>query len=112
MRMELVIRFDYGSIVPWVRRIERGISAIAGPDMLSLRTDVELQGEDFTTVAEFTVSEGQRVPFDLTWHPSHRHAPDALDAEQALDETEQWWREWSTRCTHRRRVARGGRCGR
>ena len=99
MRMELVIRFDYGSIVPWVRQDGRGISAIAGPDMLHLRTDVELKGVDLRTVAEFTVSEGQRVPFDLTWHPSHRPDPQPLDAEEALRETDQWWREWSDRCT-------------
>ena len=99
MRMELVIRFDYGSIVPWVRQDGRGISAIAGPDMLHLRTDVELKGVDLRTVAEFTVSEGQRVPFDLTWHPSHRPDPQPLDAEEALRETDHWWREWSDRCT-------------
>src|SRR5205823_5101547 len=63
MRMELVIRFDYGSIVPWVRRVEDGLSAIAGPDMLRLRTDVAMRGENLKTLAEFTVSEGQRVPF-------------------------------------------------
>ncbi len=99
MRMELVIRFDYGSIVPWVREAHRGISAIAGPDMLRLRTDVELKGVDLRTVAEFTVEEGQRVPFVLTWHPSHRPDPEAIDAEEALRETDRWWREWSDRCT-------------
>jgi GH15 family glucan-1,4-alpha-glucosidase len=66
--------------------------------MLSLRTDVELYGKDFKTLADFTVSEGQRVAFDLTWYPSHQHAPTELDVERALDETEQWWREWSDRC--------------
>lgn len=99
MRMELVIRFDYGSVVPWVRRIDRGISAIAGPDMLELRTDVGLKGVDLRTVGEFAVAEGQRVPFDLTWHPSHRPRPTELDALKALEETEGWWREWSGRCT-------------
>src|SRR5919107_358012 len=66
---------------------------------LVLETDYELKGVDLRTVAEFTVSEGQRVPFDLTWHPSHRPDPQALDAEEALRETDQWWREWSDRCT-------------
>jgi GH15 family glucan-1,4-alpha-glucosidase len=97
MRMELVIRFDYGSIVPWVRHIERGISAIGGPDMLAVRSDVELKGVDLRTIAEFTVSEGQRVPFDLTWFPSHRPRPVELDASQALEDAESWWREWSGR---------------
>ncbi|HEX8201305.1 MAG TPA: glycoside hydrolase family 15 protein, partial [Isosphaeraceae bacterium] len=61
-------------------------------------TDVELHGREFKTLADFTVSEGQRIPFDLTWYPSHQHAPTELDVERALDETEQWWREWSDRC--------------
>src|SRR5689334_4060752 len=75
MRMELVIRFDYGSIVPWVRHTERGIWAIAGPEAMHLRTDVPVHGEEFRTVAEFTVSEGQRIPFTLTWYPSHLSEP-------------------------------------
>jgi GH15 family glucan-1,4-alpha-glucosidase len=99
MRMEMVIRFDFGHIVPWVRHSDRGISAIAGPDMLSLRSDIELHGEDFKTVAEFTVSEGQRVPFDLTWYPSNRHEPAELKAEESLIETEQWWHDWTGPCT-------------
>jgi GH15 family glucan-1,4-alpha-glucosidase len=98
MRMELIIRFDYGSAVPWVRRVERGISAIAGPDMLALRADVELEGADLHTVSRFDVAEGQRVPFDLTWHPSHRHRPPELDADKSLDITDRWWRDWSIRC--------------
>ena len=71
MQMELTIRFDYGSIVPWVRRVDGGISAVGGPDSLLLRTPVPLRGEHFHTVAEFVVTDGQRVPFDLTWFPSH-----------------------------------------
>ena len=62
MKMELVIRFDYGSVIPWVRRTETGISAIAGPDMVSLRTQVPLRGENLKTMAEFTVNEGRRYP--------------------------------------------------
>jgi GH15 family glucan-1,4-alpha-glucosidase len=99
MRLELVIRFDYGSIVPWVQRIPGGISAIGGPDSLTLRSDVPLHGEDLRTVADFDVSEGQRVKFDLTWHPSHVAFQSELDVEQALKRTEEWWREWSGRCT-------------
>jgi GH15 family glucan-1,4-alpha-glucosidase len=99
MRMELIMRFDYGSIVPWVRHSGDGLVATAGPDHLRLRTPVELRGRDFTTVAEFTVADGQRIPFDLTWHPSYETAPNGLDPESALVETEDWWREWSGRGT-------------
>jgi GH15 family glucan-1,4-alpha-glucosidase len=101
MRLELVIRFDYGSVVPWVRHTDHGITAIAGPDMLSLRTAVPLEGENFKTQATFTVAEGQKVPFDLTWYPSHRDEPSALNIDAAIQETESWWREWSSRCTYR-----------
>ena len=76
MRLELVIRFEYGSIVPWVRRLDDETRvAIAGPDALSLRTPVPMRGENLRTVAEFTVEAGQREPFVLTWYPSHRELP-------------------------------------
>jgi GH15 family glucan-1,4-alpha-glucosidase len=99
MRMELVIRFDYGSIVPWVRRSDGALTAIAGPDMLRLVTPVETRGEGPKTVADFTVAEGQRVPFVLTWYPSYHSEPEEIDPEQALRETEGYWRDWSGRCT-------------
>jgi GH15 family glucan-1,4-alpha-glucosidase len=101
MRSELVIRFDYGSIVPWVRRNDCGISAIAGPDAVTVLTPVPLRGEDFTTVAEFDVEPGERVPFSLSWHPSHRTGNHILDARGALDDCEAWWRDWTRRCTYR-----------
>jgi GH15 family glucan-1,4-alpha-glucosidase len=101
MRLELILRFDYGSVVPWVQRAEDGIWAIAGPDSVRLRTPVALHGENFTTVADFPVAAGQRVPFTLTWHPSHEPAPPAIDADAAVRLTEEWWREWSGRCTYR-----------
>jgi GH15 family glucan-1,4-alpha-glucosidase len=100
MHMELVLRFDYGSIVPWVQKAERGITAIAGPDMLRIGATVDLKGEDFRTVSTFTVSEGQRVGFDLTWFPSYQAPPAQLDAEAALEDTERVWREWSGRCAY------------
>jgi len=100
MRMELTIRFDYGSIVPWVRAVPDGIQAIAGPNALHLRTPVPLRGEDFRTVAEFDVAQGERVPFTLSWHPSHLPEPEERDAEQALRETERWWQEWSRCCAY------------
>src|SRR5262249_39607766 len=82
MRLELIIRFDYGSIIPWVRRIPRGIRAVAGPDTLYCRSDVPLHGEDFRTVAEFTVNAGQRVRFDLTWCSTYSTEPKEKDPEQ------------------------------
>lgn len=74
MRMELIIRFDYGSMVPWVRRKDGALEAIAGPDALVLRTPVETRGENLTTISEFTVSEGETIPFVLTWHPSYKRS--------------------------------------
>jgi len=92
MRMELIVRFDYGSIVPWVRRTERGIRATAGPDTLYCRTEVPLKGEDLRTVAEFTVAAGQHAAFELAWAPTHAPEPAPQDAARSLGETEQWWR--------------------
>jgi GH15 family glucan-1,4-alpha-glucosidase len=100
MKFELLIRFDYGSVIPWVRRTETGISAIAGPDMIRLRSDVELHGENMRTEAEFTVSEGQNITFDLTWYPSNQEEPAPVDVDNALRKTEKWWRDWSDRCTY------------
>jgi GH15 family glucan-1,4-alpha-glucosidase len=96
---ELVIRFDYGSVVPWVRRLdEQTLLAIAGPDALALRTPVPLRGEDFRTRGEFTVAEGDRVPFVLTWYRSHREPPDQVDPDKALEETHDYWNGWANRC--------------
>src|SRR5215468_12585734 len=96
MQMELIIRFDYGHIVPWVRRRKRfdGLEAIAGPDGLILRTPVETCGKDLTTVAEFTVAKGDRVPFVLTWFASHKNPPRPIHPEHALRDTERYWRAW------------------
>ena len=100
MEMDLVVRFDYGAIVPWVRRIDGCWRAIGGPDALSLHTPVALHGEDLTTRASFSVARGDRVPFLLTWHPSHTACPPGIDALAAPHETEEWWREWCGRCTY------------
>ena len=102
MRSELIVRFGYGKVVPWVRRRDFGISAIAGPDAIELRTPVELHGEDFTTLAEFSVAEGDAVPFILDYHPSYRPAAQPLDWSQSLEETERFWTEWSGHCTYAR----------
>jgi GH15 family glucan-1,4-alpha-glucosidase len=99
MRTELVIRFDYGSIVPWVRRMDGTARvAVGGPDALCLRTPVDVRGEDLRTVAEFTVQPGQRIPFTLTWFPSHAEWPREFDPEHALRDTVEFWTEFNTRC--------------
>ena len=99
MQMELIIRFDYGQIVPWVRLRKRsdGLEAVAGPDALILRTPVETQGKDLTTVAEFTVAKGDRIPFVLTWFASHTDPPRKINPEHALRDTEVFWGDWAKR---------------
>jgi GH15 family glucan-1,4-alpha-glucosidase len=100
MAMELVIRFDYGSIVPWVTRLDAGtLRAIAGPDMVVLRTPVPLKGEDLKTIGRFAVAAGETVPFVLTYGASWRPPPKPIDPEAALADTETYWREWAGRCT-------------
>ena len=100
MRMELIVRFGYGKVVPWVRRQDFGLRAIAGPDALELRTPIELHGENFTTVAEFSVGEGATVPFTLAYHRSHRPGTPERDCQQSLEQTERYWSEWSGRCRY------------
>jgi GH15 family glucan-1,4-alpha-glucosidase len=100
MEMELVIRFDYGDIVPWVRNVEGTLVAIAGPDAVALRTPVELEGRDLRTHASFTVAEGERVPFVLTWFPSNEPLPTPVEPDVALRDTESYWEEWAERCTY------------
>lgn len=97
MASELALRFDYGHIVPWVRRHEGGIRAVAGPDAVILTTDAPLEGRGLVTASEFTVHAGERVAFVLTWHPSHEPAPQPADPEQALAQTELYWTRWSGR---------------
>ncbi|HEX8490041.1 MAG TPA: glycoside hydrolase family 15 protein [Chthoniobacterales bacterium] len=98
MKMELIIRFDYGHVIPWVRKRDGDLEAIAGPDALVLRTPVKTRGEDLTTLAEFTLAEGERLPFVLTWFPSHEKAPRAITPEHALRQTEEYWSGWAKRC--------------
>jgi GH15 family glucan-1,4-alpha-glucosidase len=99
MRTELILRFGYGAVVPWVTRLEDGsLRAIAGPDMVIMRTPVHLRGEDMTTVGEFTINKDDTIPFVLSYLPSHRplHAP--FDAATALHDTETFWQDWSAKC--------------
>jgi GH15 family glucan-1,4-alpha-glucosidase len=100
MRMHLTIRFDYGQIIPWVRNIDGALAAVAGPDALVLRTPVETRGVGHSTVAEFTVRRGQRVPFSLAWYPSHLHLPRPRNATWSLNLTEKWWHSWAKKWTY------------
>jgi GH15 family glucan-1,4-alpha-glucosidase len=100
MRMELVVRFDYGSSVPWVTSVDGQTTATAGPDSLRLSTPVETRGENYTTVGNFTVRDGERVPFLLDWHAGHTTAPYPLDAFHAVARTQRFWEEWSSHCTY------------
>jgi GH15 family glucan-1,4-alpha-glucosidase len=100
MRSELVIRFDYGRVVPWVRHVGHDTRlAVAGPDALCFRTTAATRGERMRTVSELAVDEGERMSFVLTWFPSHEDPPAPVDADVALTETESFWREWNARCS-------------
>lgn len=100
MRLDMTIRFDYGWDIPWVQKHNGGIRAIAGPDSLTLHSPVQTHGENKTTVAEFTVSKGDRVPFVLSWESSFGDSAQSIDPEVELQETEKWWREWATHCRY------------
>ena len=103
LRMELVVRFDYGSIVPWVRRSGELLLITAGPDTLELAGSVPVEGENMKTVAEFSVSKGQRESFALNYRPSHFATRPARNALKALKETAAGWHRWSARCRYRGR---------
>ena len=93
---ELVLRFGYGAGVPWVTRLADGTRrAIAGPDMVILRAPVETRGEKLTTVSDFTVQAGERIPFVLSYVPSHEEPPALVDAEEKLKATEKFWTDWA-----------------
>jgi GH15 family glucan-1,4-alpha-glucosidase len=101
LKMELVIRFGMGADIPWVRRTEDGaLLAICGQDMMVLRTPVAVRGRDMTTVADFEVSEGEAIPFVMTYGPSHLPLPKPIDPAQALQDTEDFWIDWCSRCTY------------
>ena len=102
MPKQLVIRFGFGADIPWVKRTEdrSALLAIAGQDMTVLRSPIETRGENMTTVADFEVSEGETVPFVLTYGPSHLDPPEPIDPDVALQETEAFWREWCERCRY------------
>ncbi|MFF0341042.1 glycoside hydrolase family 15 protein [Kribbella sp. NPDC004875] len=99
LRSELRLRFDYGHVVPWVRRSDGQVDAIAGPDAVSLRSDVHQYGRDLATYSDFRVSDGDRAWFVLTWHPSHHPVPEPTDALGSLEPTESFWTDWVARST-------------
>lgn len=100
VELELAIRFGYGRTIPWIRETDGGLVAIGGPEALYLRAPVECRRDESTIRAEITVGEGDRVPFVLTWHPSHLPPPEAIDPIAAVDDTDAWWREWSGACRY------------
>jgi GH15 family glucan-1,4-alpha-glucosidase len=100
MSTELIVRFDYGSVVPWVRKGNAGLVAIAGPDSLRIQSDVELRGENLTTVGAFDVVEGQTISFALSWHPSYVKEVRPFDPVAVVDGAERGWRRWSEHCTY------------
>ena len=100
MQMDARFRFDYGSALPWVVERDGRLHATAGPNTVVLTTPIEVEGAGHSTVASFVVEEGERVPFVLTWHPSHESAPRPTDAERALRVTTSWWRRWSRHCAY------------
>ncbi len=100
MRMDLTIRFDYGSVVPWLRHVDGARVAVAGPDGVVLRTPIDLVGRNFHTIGEFTVREGDRIPFTLSWFAPHREPPGEIDPEEALAATERFWTDWVNTCSH------------
>jgi GH15 family glucan-1,4-alpha-glucosidase len=98
MRTELVMRFDYGAIIPWVTRIDsQTLQAIAGPDMVVLRTSVPMHANSYRHEGTFTVDAGQSIAFVLGCGSSFQAGPEAIDPERALSQTEQAWRNWSAR---------------
>jgi GH15 family glucan-1,4-alpha-glucosidase len=99
-RMDLIVRFDYGSIVPWVKHEDGTFRATAGPDTLFCRAPIKLHGQRFHTVGDFVVREGERVPFVLTWSHTYDPEPEIRAADEMLEETESWWRNWADQCKY------------
>jgi GH15 family glucan-1,4-alpha-glucosidase len=98
MRMELAIRFEYGTVVPWVSRVsDNTLSAIAGPDQIAFTAPVPVRGEDLKTRADFTVEEGQEIPFSLTWSRSYGPQPGPLDVSTAIQSVTRAWQKWSSK---------------
>jgi GH15 family glucan-1,4-alpha-glucosidase len=101
VRSELTLRFDYGSVVPWVRRLDDGtMLAVAGPDAIAMRCEVSSHGENLTTISEAQLTAGESLGFSMVWHRSHRPLPAPVDVRATLDEIESWWASWMAGCTY------------
>ena len=100
MRMDLVVRFDYGWVVPWMTQQGDHLHGIAGPDLICLVAPVETEGENFATFANFTVGPNERVPFVFSWHPQFGGGSCGINADQAIKDTTDWWSKWSGQCTY------------
>jgi len=100
MRMDLSVRFDYGDAIPWVTSQDHLLTATSGPDAVSLWTRTNIRGEGLRSVSEFTIAEGQELPFLLTWFPSHEPPPRPTDPWYAVGSTETYWQDWSENCTY------------
>lgn len=101
MHMELILRFDYGKLAPWVTRLDDGaLRAVAGPNMVILRSSADVSGKDMTTVSDFTVSADETEWFMLSYFPSHLPIPKALSAEKSLEQTNAFWTQWTAKCTY------------
>jgi GH15 family glucan-1,4-alpha-glucosidase len=102
MHGRMRLRFDYGCVVPWVRRVDGTRVAIAGPDSVWFRSEPEVHtyGEEFTTHSEFTVGKGDKVAFVMSWHPSHEPRPKLINPYKALEQTRKGWAKWAARCTY------------
>ena len=100
MQMELIIRFDYSWIVPWVRDVDGVLLAVGGPDALRLEAPVSVEGKNLTTVAAFEVGEGEQLPFRLAWSPSHLVAKASNQPLDAVAAAERWWHDWASQCSY------------
>jgi GH15 family glucan-1,4-alpha-glucosidase len=98
MRTEFILRFGYGREIPWVRRADYGLRAMAGPDAVELRSPIRLLGHNLVHTGEFSLTANQEVSFALVWYPSHRPTPHGEDAYALLAANEKWWSDWSARC--------------
>ncbi|MFJ1747006.1 glycoside hydrolase family 15 protein [Streptomyces sp. NPDC088116] len=102
MSATLRLRFDFGSVVPWMRRAEGHRLAVAGPDSVWLRSEPQVKtwGQHYSTCSSFTVGEGEKVAFVLTWHPSHEPRPPLVDPYEALEHSLEDWEKWAARCRY------------
>ena len=99
MHTEIILRFDYGRSIPWVRRRFGGLNAISGPHAVQLSSPVPLRGTpELTTIGEFEVAAGEIIPFSMSWYPSHRRSFASRDPVDALQSTENWWHDWTATC--------------